>query len=129
MNDTKLPVAKVPCKECPFRRDSIPGWLGGGDHGDATSYRLLAHSDANVACHCSPGFAADDAERKRPCAGLAIYRNNVLKKPRDGEAARACLEVGKDEADTVFKTPMEFFEHHDITSRPVMDRIPARKRA
>jgi hypothetical protein len=27
-NKTKLPACKVPCSNCPFRKDTLKGWLG-----------------------------------------------------------------------------------------------------
>ena len=105
-------VAKAPCNECPFKRTSIPGYLGGGAHQLANDYLILAHSDANVACHTSPGFSSGNEETMRPCAGLAMYRNNVCKIPRDAEAAKACKDVGKS-APEIFAHPPEFLAHHD----------------
>ncbi len=109
--ETGLPVAKDPCKECPFRKTSAPGWLGGGVEGLAPNYMQMALSDANTPCHMSPGFFADDASRMRPCAGLAAFRANVIKQPRGGSALTAVLAVGK--RSDVFATPGEFMDHHD----------------
>jgi hypothetical protein len=80
-----------PCHDCPMRRNAIPGWLGGMTPAD---YRTLCHSDAPVDCHAIKGTQ---------CAGVAIYRTNVVKRaefrlPADHEA--------------VFSTPMEFVEWH-----------------
>lgn len=82
---------KKPCHDCPMRRNAIPGWLG-----DATpeQYRSLCHSDAPVMCH---------AIRYAHCAGVAIYRANVVK--------RADFKLPENH-EAVFSTPMEFVEWH-----------------
>lgn len=82
----------APCHDCPMRRTAIPGWLGGAS---AEEYRRLCHSDEAVDCH---------AIRNTQCAGVAIYRTNVVKSaafrlPADHEA--------------VFSNPMEFVEWHN----------------
>jgi hypothetical protein len=59
---------KTPCSDCPMRRDSLPGWLGGAT---PEEYKLLAHSDEVVDCHVITN---------QQCAGMAIYRANVVKR-------------------------------------------------
>lgn len=80
-----------PCHDCPMRRSAIPGWLGGAT---SEEYRRLCHSDVPVDCH---------AIKNTQCAGVAIYRSNVVQRapyrlPADREA--------------VFATPMEFIDWH-----------------
>lgn len=84
----------TPCSDCPMTRTALKGWLGGATPDE---YVRLAHSDHVVDCH---------AIKNTQCAGIAIYRRNVVKRcdppnlvlPKDTEA--------------VFSTPMEFLEHH-----------------
>ena len=105
---------KAPCKECPFRRTAPPGWLGGGEIGRAADYLAEAHSDRDIACHVSVR-AADRAPLRKfahSCVGLAIYRNNVHKLPRDGNARAAVMRTAPDPV-TVFAKPAEFMERHD----------------
>lgn len=70
-----------PCHDCPWRRKAIPGWLGALSVED---WIAAAHSDARVACHTRVGFYGDP----RQCAGIAIYRANICKVPRDREVLR-----------------------------------------
>ena len=86
---------KTPCHDCPWRRKAIPGWLG-----DATAWDWIqtAHSDARIDCHALKG---------PQCAGAAIYRANVCKKPRDESVLRLPVDRTK-----VFASPAEFTEHH-----------------
>jgi len=90
-----------PCSDCPWARTSLNGWLGG-----ATDDQWLrtAHSDQKVPCHTLRGVQ---------CAGLAIYRANVAKTPRDPSV----LVLPKDHS-AVFSTPMEFVEHHSKLPQP-----------
>lgn len=86
---------RTPCSDCPWSRQALNGWLGGAT---IDQWVRTAHSDANVPCH---------ALRGAQCAGIAIYRANVLKTPRDP----AVLRLPKDPV-KVFATPFEFIEHH-----------------
>lgn len=86
---------KKPCSDCPWRRDALPGWLGGFT---PESWVATAHSDSLVKCHTIRG---------PQCAGTAIYRANVCKVPRDDKALR--LPANRDQ---VFGTPIEFLTHH-----------------
>ena len=86
----------TPCHDCPWRRQALPGWLGGSTVED---WLLEAHSDATIPCHVYSGAQ---------CAGSAIYRRNVAKNPRDPEV----LVLGVDKI-TVFANPSEFREHHE----------------
>lgn len=84
-----------PCSDCPWRRDALPGWLGGED----VSYWLhLAHNDVTVDCHTIVN---------QQCAGMAIYRSNVAKSCRG-----PMLKLPSDK-EQVFATPMEFRAHHE----------------
>jgi hypothetical protein len=84
------------CSDCPLRRDSVRGWLGGYT---PEEYLALLHSDERIDCHTKEG---------PQCAGAAIYRENVCKSPRPGSG---CLELPADKK-VVFGNPMEFLKHH-----------------
>lgn len=90
-----------PCSDCPWARGALAGWLGSGDVDD---WLVVAHSDAKVECH-----VYSDVQ----CAGLAIYRANVAKAPRDPEV----LRLPADRA-ACFAAPHEFMTHHANTKRP-----------
>lgn len=101
------PCSSAPCRECPFRRTSVSGWLGGNS---VDFYLVQSHSDLDIVCHMSPGFR--DAELvARSCKGLAIYRRNVGKQPRGGSALVA-TKLSKPDRELVFATPQEFRQHH-----------------
>lgn len=93
----------TPCSDCPFRRDSIPGWLGGYT---VEQYVQIATYAEGVDCHTrrKPDDMGGDFHQ---CAGMAIYHANVLKSPRDPQAFR--LPPNKSLA---FAWPTEFTAHH-----------------
>jgi hypothetical protein len=86
---------KTPCSDCPWSRTSLPGWLGGSS---IEEWLARAHGEVCVPCH---------TVGNQQCAGLAIYRANVLKRPRDPNA----LLLPKD-TQRVFAWPTEFTLHH-----------------
>lgn len=86
----------APCHDCPWRRASLPGWLGGPS---VAEWLARAHSDAVIECHT--------VTSGHECAGAAVYRANVCKKLRDPEAFRL-----KADHKLVFSTPFEFEKHH-----------------
>ncbi|MCY1299880.1 hypothetical protein D9M70_494250 [compost metagenome] len=101
------PPTGVPCVECPARRDSKPGYLGGYS---AEMYLQILHSPASIACHLSPGFQEGDIARQNHCTGAASYRANVGH--LSGSAADdATRQAGRNAA--VFAHPVEFYRHHN----------------
>lgn len=86
---------REPCSDCPFRRDALAGWLGGNT---PEEFVQMAHTDAPYPCHTVIG---------PHCAGLATYRANICKSPRDPKAFT--LPQNKI---TVFAWPTEFIAHH-----------------
>lgn len=86
----------TPCSDCPWRRDSLRGWLGGGT---AEEFLQYAHSNTQYDCHTVRGAQ---------CAGMAVYRRNVCKRVEP-----PLLTLSKD-TDTVFDTPMAFAAHHNL---------------
>lgn len=87
---------RTPCSDCPFRRDSLRGWLGGAP---PDFYIDMAHGESTYPCHVIVN---------QQCAGMAVYRANVRKDPRYIGALRLPADKAK-----CFATPLEFLEHHD----------------
>jgi hypothetical protein len=86
---------KKPCSDCPWSRTSLNGWLGANT---AEEWVDIAHGEAQVECHSLTGVQ---------CAGIAIYRANVYKLPRN----RTILRLPRDES-LVFKSIAEFLAYH-----------------
>lgn len=95
LNNVSKRQHKVPCSDCPWRRDSLPGWLGGETVKDFVN---MAHGEVQYNCHVIVN---------QQCAGMAVYRANVAKRCHDPKT----LHLPKDK-ETVFATPFEFVEHH-----------------
>jgi hypothetical protein len=98
-SDEAVPVLKqhtAPCSDCPFARDSLNGWLG---RLSVDEWINSVHGEAQIGCHITT-----NAE----CAGAAIYRSNVYKRPRDPNA----LILPPDRV-LVFASPAEFQSHHE----------------
>lgn len=119
-----IPVAKgmqraikTPCVECPFRRDSASGYLGGYT---PEMYLDAVKSPASLACHRSKGFHEGEIEQQRLCTGLAAFRANIghiasVLHPAYGAVPTVAHEstqfVGSDD-ETYFGTEQEFYDHH-----------------
>lgn len=101
---------KKPCKDCPFRRKSLPGWLGDND---LEEFTLLSVSDEKMPCHLTPGDGAALDFEMHPdasqCAGRGIFLSNMCKSPRD----KSVLVLPSDR-ELVFSRPQEFVEHHGL---------------
>lgn len=89
---------KKPCRDCPWRRKAIKGWLGGES---VQGWLNHAHSETIIPCHTVKG------DPQPQCVGAATYRANILKLPRYPEIIRAAPD-----RENVFATPGEFIEHH-----------------
>jgi hypothetical protein len=89
-----------PCSDCPFRRDSIQGWLGELSVDD---WIQLAHGEGQADCHTTKQSNGAGWH----CAGLAIYRANVCKSVHDPNAFRLPKDTEK-----VFSFG-EFKKHHE----------------
>lgn len=88
------PQHTAPCRECPWRLKSLPGYTGPETPAE---WIAMAHSDVKIPCHLA---------RRFQCAGAGIYRANVCKRPRDP----AILVFPRDPA--VFSSHTSFLKHH-----------------
>ena len=105
--------AKGTCAECPLRRDSKPGALGGWT---ARMYMRGMLSSADFACHMSKGFDVQDPTLMRSCTGVANFRANIEAPMVNGNAKTAVQIAGKNRVD-VFDSLGEFYEHHKSAKR------------
>jgi hypothetical protein len=107
------PAIKEPCRECPLRRDSVPGYLGGYT---PKMYTDIMHGPASIACHSSEGFHEGQIEKQRHCTGVAAYRANVghicAIQGRPTAAHTSTQLIGHDE-EHYFASPEEFVAHHE----------------
>lgn len=90
----KIPCVKKPCKDCPFREDSLGGWLG---EERATQ---IAESPSFV-CHKNTDLQ---------CAGHMIMRGHSNSFVR--MAARFNVDLGLKGQILVFDDTQDFIDHH-----------------
>lgn len=99
------------CKQCPFLRTSIPGWLG-----DSTPEEFMetTMSDVHMLCHITINYEDPDWKEKwlsgqsgSHCSGSAVFFANICKLSRDRNRPR--LQSDKR---SVFSNLQEFLEHH-----------------
>lgn len=104
-----------PCNECPFRRESLPGWLGPWTPLDL----LRSLSVEPFPCHQTipQGYQGDyNDDRLKGCAGAAIFLNNTLEMSRcrvTSEHQRQVRDVDDSVTLSVFASKQEFIDHHD----------------
>lgn len=111
---------KTTCKECPFRKKSLPGWLGPWT---AMTIIQQSHSEGGLACHVSvrdlsrDGNAADSLEellelRKKThvCVGGLQNANQCGKLFRD-PAMRSLADLVGTDPENILNIH-EFLKHH-----------------
>jgi hypothetical protein len=101
-----------PCKECPFRKNSAPGYLG-ADYPE--HFLEMTMRDADMPCHMDIDYSKKDwLEKQEPdaplCVGAMQFQNNNMKLSRNPEVAAAQHALGT--SPHVFTRPEEFLIHH-----------------
>lgn len=105
-------VRKKMCNDCPWRRESMAGWLG---NEAPEPFVARAHSEQAYPCHVEVDYTDPEWEATlelddtgpHQCAGLAVFRSNVGKLPRDPE-----VQVLPSDRENVFSSNAEFINHH-----------------
>jgi len=93
----KLPNMKKPCKDCPFRKDSLQGWLGKERMSEilsSTSFVCHKHTDSQ-------------------CAGHMLIKGDENEFVR--LARRLNIDTGLRGKELVFPTEQACIDHHDET--------------
>jgi hypothetical protein len=103
------------CRSCPFRAESIPGWLG-----PFTAEQLEAHvkMDGVFICHetitaMKKKGASDDTieEKGQHCVGFMRYMNAAAQLSRDDQRSQFQNILRKKEDVPVLKA-RQFVDHH-----------------
>lgn len=100
---SNLPNMPSPCQDCPFRKDSLPGWLGSSRMGDYLS-------KGSFVCH---------KKHDLQCAGHMLIRgeeNTFVQM-----AGRLGIPLVLTGRELVFDTQAECIAHHDNTE---LDGMP-----
>lgn len=112
----------TPCNECPFRRVSLPGYLGAATPDDFIA--VATYGETPMPCHKEVNYESKNWEklmlRARQCTGHAIYLGNTCKDPRNKEV----YTMPADHA-LVFSTPVQFIEHHGRGAANLAKRLSA----
>lgn len=117
-------VCPKPCKACPFKRTSWPGYLG-----DDTPQGFIEKTENGVAmpCHLTVDYETPDwkerAEQAPLCSGALTFLANSCKLPFAAEwmhqwlqddiaQVLVALKEIKPDHETVFSHKQEFLQHH-----------------
>lgn len=103
---------KVPCIECPFRKDSLPGWLG--PH-TAQELHSIVMAEFPFPCHMTHNGVSDWDSVIRDnipiCAGALIYMRKGAKLPINKDLNEAMKSFSTKDFDNILSI-REFFKHH-----------------
>ena len=98
-------ACKKPCKQCPWRKDSFKGYLGGNT---PEEYAALLHTDLPTDCHIT-----QDQSAPKVCAGYIIVRLNSCKRSKDPEMYTIEKQfINHPEREQCFQFGFQFIEHH-----------------
>lgn len=92
---------KKPCKECPFLKNSAPGWLGS----DVTpmEFRSEALSEAGYSCHMTL-----EKKKQHQCIGALAHAKISCKRFTNPDLA---IQVEEVSTENILTVP-EFIKHH-----------------
>jgi hypothetical protein len=97
---------KEPCVECPFKKESAPGWLGGETAED--TFRHIK-AEADFACHLTRDKKLKEMSR---CRGSMLFMRKSGQMPRyNTQLAKDLQDMGKPDTSAILSVP-EFFKHH-----------------
>ncbi len=82
---------KEPCKECPFRKKSLNGWLG---NLTAKETHDAVLNEADFACHMTRKKAINKMSR---CKGSQIFLINHCKSPKFNMPLKAAIDQTRKE--------------------------------
>lgn len=99
---------KKPCVECPFRKNSLPGWLGGYTADE--TYHSITSAEEDFACHLTRNKRLKDMSR---CKGSMLFLKKSGKMPKYNTQLAADLRaMGKPDTSEILSN-FEFFKHHE----------------
>jgi len=106
-------VMKTPCEQCPFRKNSLPGWLG--PYENAQELLNVINAEIHFMCHMTLGQDDDDEvdeSKMKYCKGALLFMINNGKLPRDKELMKLRNEAKGENLDNILDVP-GFMYHHD----------------
>jgi len=103
---------KQPCNQCPYRRESLPGYLGELNYQPELFLQQLDCKEIHP-CHMAINWencTEEDLFAAKKCTGALQFMNNSLQIHRNREVAELQKTVGRNE--NVFNWKREFINHH-----------------
>lgn len=103
---------KTMCAECPWRKNSAPGWLGAAEPWNFVS---AIHSEEKMPCHSDVNYnnpnwrKSLETDKVSYCVGQLLATKKACKRPRDPEHAKAVDSVPPDDNSM---NSNEFMKHH-----------------
>lgn len=105
MNTNKIPLIKSPCKDCPFRKDCLEGWLG------EKRISEILKQDSFV-CHKTTNNdveGSDNLDRKQ-CAGFMLLKGSESAFVKLSKSLK--LDLGLTGRELVFEHKQDCITHH-----------------
>lgn len=114
---------KRPCANCPFRKDSLPSWLGEA-RAEEIADAVLGRPGVTFACHRTTKFEeGDEGEEHTPhpdeqhCAGAMILADrtgaaNQMLQIAERLGIRNPDDLDPDAEELVFSDGDDFIDHH-----------------
>ena len=102
------------CDQCPWRKNSAPGWLGAANPED---FIQAIRQEGKLPCHAMVDYENEDWKEHLDddeilhCAGAILATKKMCKMPHNLEHAQLVSEAQPDEN---HMNHFEFIEHHDI---------------
>lgn len=95
-----------PCRECPFRKESLPGYLGGFTVAQVIQ---AAVNETDFICHTT---REKDYDSQVQCAGRLLFASKVGKSFRDRRLEKMRLAAQDEIGTEKILNYVEFREHH-----------------
>lgn len=111
------PFVMSPCKMCPFKKDTMEGWLG-KERAEEIIHSIYKMGDG-FTCHNTNDFSGEDVAvtiDSKGCAGAAILLDKV---GQHNAAMQIAYRLGYFKIEDVrgreliFETTQEFIDHHE----------------
>lgn len=106
---------KKMCRECPFSRNSVPGYLGEASHDPEGFIGSHWFGDIHLPCHMAVDWNKKEDNRNYDnaptCHGFATLCKNSAKLPLNRQDAEIVKSVEADRIN-VFSNIYEFIKHH-----------------
>ena len=117
-------ACKTPCNACPFRKNSLPGWLATYT---PTELHSVVMSEKPFPCHLThPTEELSWDESGTPehplCAGALMYMRKNAKNPRNPELSKLVRSIKLEDCDNILNTS-EFIKHHSLVSNKKLKSI------